>query len=265
MNVLISAPSSSAPAAPERYPAITAELRPEPAVATAGRGVLDGAFAVLDALAHADQGLGLTSLARVSGLAKSSTHRLAEHLVRLGAVQCFEHRYHVGPRMLRIGQRGSRIRCYASQPRCRFTPLPCNRAPSRRCGSCMNSGSDISVLQRPTATPTCLTSATPNRLPAPPPDASSTGPSPPATSRFPTAGPHVNGATFASPSAIRTRQWSTIRTWLPASVAYQRPCGGRMGTAPAQSPSRSTQTTSPSAYPPWCRTPRAASAPPFRN
>ena len=105
MNVLISAPSSSAPAAPERYPAITAELRPEPAVATAGRGVLDGAFAVLDALAHADQGLGLTSLARVSGLAKSSTHRLAEHLVRLGAVQCFEHRYYVGPRMLRIGQR----------------------------------------------------------------------------------------------------------------------------------------------------------------
>src|SRR5271157_5024336 len=105
MNVLISAPSSSAPAAPGLYSAITAELRPEPAVATAGRGVLDGAFAVLDALAHADQGLGLTSLARVSGLAKSSTHRLAEHLVRLGAVQCFEHRYYVGPRMLRIGQR----------------------------------------------------------------------------------------------------------------------------------------------------------------
>ena len=73
--------------------------------AAAGRGVLDGAFAVLDALAHADQGLGLTALARASGLAKTSVHRLAEQLVMLGAVQCVEHRYYVGPRMLRIGQR----------------------------------------------------------------------------------------------------------------------------------------------------------------
>src|SRR6201997_1206768 len=73
--------------------------------AAAGRGVLDGAFAVLDALAHADQGLGLTALARASGLAKTSARRLAEQLVALGAVQCVEHRYYVGPRMLRIGQR----------------------------------------------------------------------------------------------------------------------------------------------------------------
>jgi len=71
----------------------------------AGRGVLDGAFAVLDALAHADEGLGLTALARASGLAKTSVHRLAEQLVTLGAVQCVEHRYYVGPLMLRIGQR----------------------------------------------------------------------------------------------------------------------------------------------------------------
>lgn len=69
------------------------------------RGVLDGAFAVLDALACADEGLGLTELARVSGLAKTSAHRLAKQLVALGAVQCVEHRYYVGPRMLRIGQR----------------------------------------------------------------------------------------------------------------------------------------------------------------
>ena len=70
-----------------------------------GRGVLDGAFAVLDALARADEGLGLTELARASGLAKTSARRLAEQLVTLGAVQCVEHRYYVGPRMLRIGQR----------------------------------------------------------------------------------------------------------------------------------------------------------------
>jgi DNA-binding IclR family transcriptional regulator len=70
-----------------------------------GRGVLDGAFAVLDALARADEGLGLTALARASGLAKTSARRLAEQLVTLGAVQCVEHRYYVGPRMLHIGQR----------------------------------------------------------------------------------------------------------------------------------------------------------------
>jgi DNA-binding IclR family transcriptional regulator len=70
-----------------------------------GRGVLDGAFAVLDALACADEGLGLTALARASGLAKTSAHRLAEQLVTLGAVQCVEHRYYVGPQMLRIGRR----------------------------------------------------------------------------------------------------------------------------------------------------------------
>jgi DNA-binding IclR family transcriptional regulator len=79
-----------------------AELIPPVAV---GRGVLDGAFAVLDALARADEGLGLTELARASGLAKTSAHRLAEQLVTLGAVQCVDHRYYVGPRMLRIGQR----------------------------------------------------------------------------------------------------------------------------------------------------------------
>jgi len=70
-----------------------------------GRGVLDGAFAVLDALAHADDGLGLTALACASGLAKTSTHRLAEQLVALGAVQCVEHRYYVGALIGRIGQR----------------------------------------------------------------------------------------------------------------------------------------------------------------
>jgi DNA-binding IclR family transcriptional regulator len=71
----------------------------------AGRGVLDAAFAILDALAHADEGLGLTAVARASGLAKTSAHRLAEQLVTLGAVQCVARRYYVGPRMLRIGQR----------------------------------------------------------------------------------------------------------------------------------------------------------------
>ncbi len=72
---------------------------------SASRGVLDGAFALLSALARADDGLGLTALARASGLAKTSTYRLAEQLVGLGAVQCVDHRYYVGALVDRIGQR----------------------------------------------------------------------------------------------------------------------------------------------------------------
>jgi DNA-binding IclR family transcriptional regulator len=74
------------------------------APAAAARGVLNGAFAVLDALSHADNGLGLSALARASGIAKSSAYRLAEQLVELGAVQCIEHRYYIGPAMERIGR-----------------------------------------------------------------------------------------------------------------------------------------------------------------
>jgi IclR family transcriptional regulator, acetate operon repressor len=75
-----------------------------PPPASTGRGVLGGAFAVLDALAQADAGLGLSGLARASGLAKTSAYRLAEQLVGLGAVQSVDGRYYVGARVGRIGQ-----------------------------------------------------------------------------------------------------------------------------------------------------------------
>ena len=107
MDVSTSPPSSSAvgpslPTSDGAKPGQVAALVPPGAVS---RGVLDGAFAVVDALADADEGLGLTALARASGLAKTSARRLAEQLVTLAAVQCVEHRYYIGPRMLRIGQR----------------------------------------------------------------------------------------------------------------------------------------------------------------
>ena len=69
------------------------------------RGVLDGAFAVLDALADADDGLGLAALARASGLPKTSAYRLAEQLVAFGAVQRLDQHYYVGARIAHIGQR----------------------------------------------------------------------------------------------------------------------------------------------------------------
>ena len=105
MTISTPSPSSSLPAARGADSAAKAVLRLGPVGTTAGRCVLDGAFAVLDALTYAEGGLGLTALARASGLAKTSAHRLAEQLVALGAVQCVEHRYYVGPRMQRIGQR----------------------------------------------------------------------------------------------------------------------------------------------------------------
>jgi DNA-binding IclR family transcriptional regulator len=81
-----------------------ASSEPLPAACT-GRGVLDGAFAVLEALADTDDGLGLSALAKASGLAKTSAYRLAEQLVALGAVQRVDHRYYIGARIGHMGQR----------------------------------------------------------------------------------------------------------------------------------------------------------------
>jgi len=81
-----------------------ASTGPQPAACT-GRGVLEGAFAVMEALADADGGLGLTALADSCVLAKTSAYRLAEQLVALGAVQRVNHRYYIGARIGRIGQR----------------------------------------------------------------------------------------------------------------------------------------------------------------
>lgn len=73
--------------------------------ARAARGVLDGAFAILEALAANDGGLALTALAGASGLAKTSAYRLVEQLATLGAVQRVENRYYIGARIGRLGQR----------------------------------------------------------------------------------------------------------------------------------------------------------------
>ncbi len=67
------------------------------------RGVLGGAFALLDSLVSASDGLGLSALSRASGLPKSSTYRIAEQLTRVGAVRRADRRYHLGPRMARLG------------------------------------------------------------------------------------------------------------------------------------------------------------------
>ncbi|GAB3980677.1 IclR family transcriptional regulator [Actinoallomurus acanthiterrae] len=69
---------------------------------TTGRGVLEGAFGLLEAVREAQEA-GLTTLAAVSGLPKATAHRLLEQLVGLGAVERHRGRYRIGPRMFRLG------------------------------------------------------------------------------------------------------------------------------------------------------------------
>ncbi|WKV70871.1 helix-turn-helix domain-containing protein [Streptomyces sp. PCS3-D2] len=70
---------------------------------TEGRGVLEGAFALMEVLAHGDE-VGLTKLAADAELPKATAHRLLGQLVALGAVQSVSGRYRLGPRTFRLGQ-----------------------------------------------------------------------------------------------------------------------------------------------------------------
>lgn len=69
-----------------------------------GRGVLEGAFAVLRELARRGES-GLTELAAATGLPKATTHRLLDQLVGLGmAHRGTGGRYRVGARAFCLGQ-----------------------------------------------------------------------------------------------------------------------------------------------------------------
>lgn len=95
-------------------PLVTSRSLTAPAAVTdPGRGVLAGAFEILDVLGRADTGLGLAGLVRETGLAKTTVLRLAEQLVAVGAVQRIERRYFVGPTIARLG------RCWQPDPRLR--------------------------------------------------------------------------------------------------------------------------------------------------
>jgi IclR family transcriptional regulator, acetate operon repressor len=77
------------------------------------RGVLEGAFTLLDVLSRAENGLGLTELARGTGLPKATVHRLAEQLINIGAAQRVKQRYFIGPMIARLG------RCWQPNPQLR--------------------------------------------------------------------------------------------------------------------------------------------------
>ncbi|MFJ5262418.1 IclR family transcriptional regulator [Streptomyces sp. NPDC088387] len=68
-----------------------------------GRGVLEGAFALLDVLEERGD-VRLAALASASGLPKSTAHRLLDQLVELGAVERAGAAYRVGPQLFRLGR-----------------------------------------------------------------------------------------------------------------------------------------------------------------
>ncbi|WP_020674095.1 helix-turn-helix domain-containing protein [Amycolatopsis nigrescens] len=81
------------------------ERQKEPAAAqpTVGRGVLEGAFLVLEELARLGEA-GPAQVGAGAGLHKATAHRLLDQLVGLGAVQRRAGRYRMGPSMFRLGQ-----------------------------------------------------------------------------------------------------------------------------------------------------------------
>jgi IclR family acetate operon transcriptional repressor len=68
-----------------------------------GRGVLEGAFALLDVMCVTGE-CGLTQLSATSGLPKATVYRLLQQLIELGAVDKSGVRYCVGPRIAWLGQ-----------------------------------------------------------------------------------------------------------------------------------------------------------------
>ncbi|WP_330254174.1 helix-turn-helix domain-containing protein [Nocardia sp. NBC_00565] len=93
------------------------------AEAVGGRGVLEGAFALLEALTHGDE-KGLTQLATAAGLPKATAYRLLNQLVEEGAVQRRNGRYQIGPRVFRLGQTwqpARLLRAASAQPLAQLT------------------------------------------------------------------------------------------------------------------------------------------------
>jgi DNA-binding IclR family transcriptional regulator len=69
-----------------------------------GRGVLEGAFALLEALRLRGDEAGVTELAVACGVPKATAHRLLDQLAAVGAVERRGTRYRVGSQLFRLGQ-----------------------------------------------------------------------------------------------------------------------------------------------------------------
>ncbi|MEV4642008.1 helix-turn-helix domain-containing protein [Actinoplanes sp. NPDC049548] len=77
---------------------------PESATTASGRGVIDGAFRLLELLPQATGDHQLSELSRLSGIPRASVYRLMSQLHEAGAVQLVDRRYVVGPSMITIAR-----------------------------------------------------------------------------------------------------------------------------------------------------------------
>ncbi|MFF4119443.1 helix-turn-helix domain-containing protein [Streptomyces sp. NPDC001714] len=108
-----------------------------PLSGAAGRGVLEGAFALLYAVQQ-EQDAGVTALAEVCGLPKTTAYRLLDQLAELGAVERSAGRYRIGPGMFRLG--------HGWQP---YPGLrPAARRPLRRLTAVTGATAALAVLHR---------------------------------------------------------------------------------------------------------------------
>ncbi|MEU3059727.1 helix-turn-helix domain-containing protein [Streptomyces subrutilus] len=97
--------ASAAGAAPDSGPgADSASAAGPPGGTGRGRGVLEGAFALLEALRREGAEAGVTELALACGVPKATVHRLLDQLSALGAVERRGARYRLGAELYRIGQ-----------------------------------------------------------------------------------------------------------------------------------------------------------------
>jgi DNA-binding IclR family transcriptional regulator len=101
-----------------------------------GRGVLQGAFAVLDVLSTCETGAGLSQLARATGLPKATAHRLLQQLSALEVVQYHDQRYFIGRQLARLG------RAWQPDPRLQRA----GREPLRRLSALSATVASVTVL-----------------------------------------------------------------------------------------------------------------------
>ncbi len=76
--------------------------QPEENIVAARRGVLAGAFALLEELGRVGEAR-LTDLAVDAGIPKATAHRLLSQLATLGAVEQWDGRYRIGPKIAHLG------------------------------------------------------------------------------------------------------------------------------------------------------------------
>ncbi|KDA42674.1 transcriptional regulator [Frankia sp. BMG5.23] len=95
------AAGSAEPAEPAEHSAAPRAAAARGPAAPRGRGVLEGAFDILDALSWFDS-VGLSELARTAGLPKTTVHRLVEQMCALGVVDRDSGGYRIGSGLRRL-------------------------------------------------------------------------------------------------------------------------------------------------------------------